>query len=661
MCLESHRQILEAVLHIDTPLLIWAGVIIVFGMGFAIRTWVEARRGIRAGKSILKYLQSATKADVKDRNEGLSLERVQTLRTAIKQDGGAELPWWKALEASLLLYMKPDGEERWYISSPARELFAPEELFGYSEVSHQSVPGILTAMGLLGTFVALFLGLIQVHDTDSTVNGLPELINALGGKFLTSIVALFLSVVFVIFERYYYAGKFDKLYADICARIDEVFPRISAERILLDIRHSSENTTRSISNISSDLVGKLTGALQTQVMPALAGGLAEELAAHLLPAIQKMEGALERLESQKQDSVVGEFRSLVTTLESSITSVLSDMGSRFHEQLSGSTKSEFSVVQETLASTSQMLLQMNGQFETTRLALSEIVAAANTSSSNQARASQEQADALRELMRGLIDELGKNASSNLQNVTGALTNVISDLSRKVEDVSETMLRSVANAAQGSQDAARALIAKNGEWSESTAQKLTSLLEGIEARSAEFMQAGAILLDAKSLLAEVLNKNAGALSAMESAAKQVEGYTTALTVVSRNADDAQRRQAETVALSRQVVEELKHTSEGNQRILEQYSRVLQDAKATFNGLDAEMEKALNAVNAGMREYVQIVEKNFEVIVESTRGVLPDISTALRTQTEELGHHLEALTDVFERAVQRNSAGVDNAIA
>jgi predicted transcriptional regulator len=451
--LGSLHLIVEAIRHIDPLLLIWAGIIVAFGLFFAVRTWIEAQRGIRAGKKILKYLQSATRADVKDRYEGLSLERVQTLRVAIKQNGGAELPWWKTLETALLLYRKPDGEERWYISNPARELFPPEELFEYSEVSHQSVPGILTAMGLLGTFFALFLGLIQVHDTGSSVTGLPELIDALGGKFFTSIVALAGSVGFVVLERYIYAGKFDKLYAEICARIDEVFPRISAERILLDIRHSSEHTTKSISNISSDFVGKLTGALQTQVMPALAGELAGGLAAHLVPAIQKMESTLERLESQKQNSVVGEFSSLIEGLKTSITSALSDMGRKFHEQLSGSTKSEFASVQETLANTAEMLRLMSGQFESTRSALAGIVAAADTSSRDQARASQEQAAALHQLMNGLIDTLGKNASDNQQKITGALTNVISDLSRKVEEVSDKMVHSVANAAQGSQDAA----------------------------------------------------------------------------------------------------------------------------------------------------------------------------------------------------------------
>jgi len=144
--------------------------------------------------------------------------------------------------------------------------------------------------------------------------------------------------------------------------------------------------------------------------------------------------------------------------------------------------------------------------------------------------------------------------------------------------------------------------------------------------------------------------------MESAARQVEGYTTALTVVSRNTDDAQRRQAETVALSRQVVEELKQTSASNQRILEQYSRVLDDAKSVFGSLDVQVEKLLTAVNTGMREYVQTVENNFAVIVKHSNDYLPEISRTLQSQVQELERQLDELTAVFDRAIQRESTGV-----
>ncbi len=129
-------------------------------------------------------------------------------------------------------------------------------------------------------------------------------------------------------------------------------------------------------------LGSFTGAFRTQIVPSLADGLAQQLTAQLLPAVQKMEGALERLESQKQDSVVGEIRNLVTILEKSITGALTDMGRQFHEQLSASAKTEFAAAQNSLANTSQMLDQMNSQFELTRSALSELVQAANVSSGN---------------------------------------------------------------------------------------------------------------------------------------------------------------------------------------------------------------------------------------------------------------------------------------
>jgi hypothetical protein len=629
----------------------FAVLIVALWIAFLVRMIWQAMKVHKANRAILAVLDSVPAANNEERIDGLPLDRVNLLRSAFQSSNNHAKDWWNAIEGSLLPLSSPVSEDRWFVSNAARDLFSSEELFeDYADVSHQAVPGILTALGLLGTFSALLLGLADLRYTDKAVLGLSDLINALSGKFFTSVLALGSSLIFVLAERFLFATRFETLYSKVCGRFDRVFPRLTQERVLIDIRKEALCQSVSLSNISSDLVGQLTGAFQQTILPSLSIDLAEQLTKQLLPAIQKMEGALERLESQKQDSVVGEFRSLVATLETSITNALSDMGSRFHEQLTGSAHSEFAAVQETLSGTSQMLLQMNAQFELTRSALSNLVDAANTSSDHQAKASQDQADALRQLMHGLIEEMGKNASSNLQNIAGALTNVISDLSRKVEDVSETMIRTVSDAAQGSQSSADALIAKSGAWTEATSQQLTNLLESIEARSGEFKAAGQSLLDAKGLLADVLDRNATALKSMETAARQVEGYTTALTVVARNTDDTQRRQAEVVALSRQVVEELKQTSAGNQGILEQYNRSLNEAKTVFGTLDTQIETILTKINTGMREYVQTVESNFGVIVKHSNDYLPQISRVLQSQIQELERQLEELTSVFSKALQ-----------
>ena len=64
---------------------------------------------------------------------------------------------------------------------------------------------ILTALGLLATFIAILQGLAGVTYNEADplhpISGIDTLINGLAGKFLSSILALLLSVLFTVIER----------------------------------------------------------------------------------------------------------------------------------------------------------------------------------------------------------------------------------------------------------------------------------------------------------------------------------------------------------------------------------------------------------------------------------------------------------------------------
>ncbi len=65
------------------------------------------------------------------------------------------------------------------------------------------LPGTLTGLGLLMTFVAILDGLSHVTVTaEMDVQGISGLINGLSGKFFSSIVAVFCAVAFVLVERF---------------------------------------------------------------------------------------------------------------------------------------------------------------------------------------------------------------------------------------------------------------------------------------------------------------------------------------------------------------------------------------------------------------------------------------------------------------------------
>ena len=93
---------------------------------------------------------------------------------------------------------------------------------------------------LLATFVAILMALAGVtynpRDTMRPVSGIDQLINGLSGKFLSSIVALILSVVFTLLEKKICDRQLRNSYDALTRRCRDVFPFLTQSRILLDIQ-----------------------------------------------------------------------------------------------------------------------------------------------------------------------------------------------------------------------------------------------------------------------------------------------------------------------------------------------------------------------------------------------------------------------------------------
>src|SRR5207245_675621 len=96
--------------------------------------------------------------------------------------------------------------------------------------------------------------------------------------------------------------------------------------------------------------------------------------------LEQLRLAIVTLESQRQESVTGEIKGLLESVEKSIVQALEKMGSDFHEALSGAANREFGNVQGTLEATRQML-SVNGQFGSMQAAFAAIVQKAEETTS----------------------------------------------------------------------------------------------------------------------------------------------------------------------------------------------------------------------------------------------------------------------------------------
>jgi hypothetical protein len=643
------------------------GILIVAFVGAVIWLFLQIRRvGSQIG-ALVDALEASGMDSQAHRRDGLSLASLDILRS--RCDKLADLPreWWRAIHSHIEQYVSPQDVEGWFLTEKPRQILPLEVVVGknFHSAIFSAVPGLLTGSGLTLTFVAILGALYGVHmderNAANPVTGMQELINGLSGKFLSSIVALVLSIIFTLYEKGAARGLRTR-YEQLMAAIGEAIPDLPPARILLDIRRYTHDQTVSISNISSDVVDRFVGAFNLGVVPNLASGMsagvADKLQSEFRPTMQRMNGTLESLktaivglESQKQESVTGEIRTLLTSLETSLVGALSKMGQDFHHALTGAASQEFGNVQGTLEATRGMLADMNTQFANMQAAFMVIIEKAEQSTSDQMRTGREQTEALTALMNGLMLRMQESADQNLGSVRAQLTLVVSDLAEKVGGLSQDMMAAADNVAKQAQNSASQVVAQTGAWSEATAKRLEALLANIEARSRDFQAAGRSLLEAKEFLGDVIAQNAGALGRMAEASRKVEAYSTGLAAQADGLKGISQLQVQVTTQLRETSGGLKASIEQNEKTLSEYRRSFADYQAVIDEMDQSLGRILNTIQAGLRDYNQSIENNFKEIVRISNPMISEASSLVSAQIEELSGQLEELGSVISTAMER----------
>lgn len=105
----------------------------------------------------------------------------------------------------------------------------------------EALPGWLTAIGLLTTFIAILLGLQGVKVlTNLEVRGIGGLVNGLSGKFFSSIIALGCAISITI-TQYFVSGSTQLRWTRLTDRLQTLIPHLSVERIFLEMVHTRKS------------------------------------------------------------------------------------------------------------------------------------------------------------------------------------------------------------------------------------------------------------------------------------------------------------------------------------------------------------------------------------------------------------------------------------
>lgn len=205
----------------------------------------------------------------------------------------------------------------WQATLPAEQVFSEDTLIDTPLKTgfYRHLPGILTGIGIIGTFSGLIVGLsaFQVSsEADAVRSSLESLIRSVGHAFEISAAAITLAMIFTWIEKSQITRLHRKL-GQLCQHLNQRFALSSGDAALMRLVHACEATAAQGPQLRQTLAGELRHGLQAliaeqrsssqQHQEALAGQIANAVAQtldkNLGEPLQRMTQAVEGLGAQQ--------------------------------------------------------------------------------------------------------------------------------------------------------------------------------------------------------------------------------------------------------------------------------------------------------------------------------------------------------------------------
>ncbi len=231
--------------------LITVVICILFGLSFwwGLKLW----RSYKIDKQKIDFLLD-TLNEYKDRMQAHYGDFCEKLKTF--DDKGELHSLWNEFDESLIKTTNHfTGVTTYRNSIDAEHFFHKKNLLTHiGSKFYATVPSILLGIGLIGTFLGLFVGLVQLNidNADTLKDSMKALIHAAGVKFASSIWGLALSLGFTVFDKRWEQGLENKI-EQIHELINYTFERRTAEQSLEDIFVNSGEQRDALNGLAGTL------------------------------------------------------------------------------------------------------------------------------------------------------------------------------------------------------------------------------------------------------------------------------------------------------------------------------------------------------------------------------------------------------------------------
>lgn len=408
-------------------------------------------RFAQPGRLLGKELQTAIQAlkDIRQRGSGNIVELSEIERSAMSSPALSHL-WTEYVKT--LHPQSADGDHGqrritcWRATALAESFFSEQAIVDtrLKTEYYKHVPGILTGLGIIGTFSGLIIGLGNFNvpkDLTKVQEQLGQLIDSVGHAFIVSAVAIGLAMLFTWIEKTSVAARYRQV-ESLRELVDSLFKGGAGEEYLERLAVAAESSATQAAQIKDALVVELreilttlttqqiqaqaqhTGQISVDVGRAISEGLQAPMQA-VAKAVQSV--------SVNQGEAVNKM----------LTDVLAGFSAQMQDAFGGQMHGMSDLLRETSESMKatavqfgQLAANMDAAGTNTVDAMGEKLNKALASMDARQQAMNEQMAAFVEQIRKMVDESQTESSRKLQEVLGSLgdqvAGVVAELRKQAE-------------------------------------------------------------------------------------------------------------------------------------------------------------------------------------------------------------------------------------
>lgn len=631
-------------LETPVPLVVGAVCVVIVALFLFAFTWLLVSSG-RFTWSFSRLSRQLRK--IRTRDEAMDEQKLQRVGDLLSRHRSTSHGWQEFAETLV-------HEQRGVLNTrPAQDFFPEHEIvearihLGFFD----AVPALLTGLGLFATFVALYLGLggLKVPEGTGQIEGIPEFIQALSGKFLSSVLGLFTAVVFT-FVRAFRVPKAHRVYRRFCESFDSLFDRVTPEDLLRRLTDQSAEQSATLKHLATDLSDRLKEGMNENLKPPL-----ERMIDLLQRSLEERTHTFEEMASKLADTFRSNFTQTTNFEFDRVTDALEQtlaMVGRMEERSAESQRGFSDLVERLGRSTTELSGKLDSaasNLGTTqsaaRQALDETVRQILTASSHQTEQNTQQ---VRTAIHSLQSSMGE-VLEKLRDAAGGLQQggieAQSKLLTAAEALSARMSSGAAEATEALAGTARAVMDQNAEQTTRVSQQLEALLEREEGRSELLSQQRDAQRQAMQEFGRILAESKTSLEGLQLASV---GARDAATVLEQAAGQVREVQADARSLvdaSGEQARAMRSVLDANEKLLGEYERV-------FRSIDEGLSKAVKSLGDELIRFQ-------EDATEQLRRQLGVFDEHLGSATSRLGNAVQDLGERLEEASETIANSVDRA--